>query len=126
MIDCVLVSAFYSKESGGGSRHAWQASTSAISALSYLVVQTFERMTQPSHFRSVHRSKANIRAETYLHIPSVNFLCRLQEEVNFADLQTILVNEKDWATFQKLSKCSQALGSAIKNLNGATKGGKKA
>jgi hypothetical protein len=125
-INSLPVFTFYSKESGGGSRHAWQASTTTISALSYLVVQTFERMvTQANRFRSIHRNKANIRAETYLHIPSAHFLCRHQKTVTFVDPQTLLVDDKDWATFQKMSKCIEALGPVIKGLIGATKGGKR-
>jgi hypothetical protein len=119
----LLVLTFYSKEAGSGTRHAWQASTSAISALSYLVVQAFEK-TAPSRFRSVHRSKAGIRADTFFHLPSNQFLCRLQGEVVYTDSQTILVADADWTAFQKLSKCSSALGSAIKGLNGATRGKK--
>ena len=83
-------------------------------------------MNSLNRFRSIHRERANIRAETYLHMPSIHFLCRLQEEVKFDDSQTILVDSKDWATFQKLSKCSQALGSAIKDPKSTIKGGKKA
>ena len=94
--------------------------------MSYVVAQTFERMSSPNRFRSIHRDKANIRAKKYLYIPSTHFLCRLQEEVKFVDSQTILVDSKDWATFQKFSKCSQALGSALKDLKSTTKGGKKA
>jgi hypothetical protein len=60
-----------------------------------------------------------------MHIPSSQFLCRLQEEVKPIDAQTILVGDKDWTAFQKLSKCSQPLREAIKKLNGATRGGKK-
>lgn len=119
-----LVLTFYSKEAGSGSRHAWQSSTSSISALSYLVVQAYEKSATTS-FRSVHRSKAGIRAETFLHIPSAQFLCRLQDNVIFDDLQTITVGGKDWTSFQKLSKCSEALGVAIKELTGAAKRGKK-
>lgn len=96
-----------------------------ITALSYLVVQAFEGTTTTrNRFRSVHRSKASIRAKTFLHTPSSNFLCRLQEEVKFADTQTILVGDKDYTAFQKFCKCSQQLGEAIKKLNGATRGGK--
>jgi len=51
------------------------------------------------------------RSTRHLHIP-----CGLREGVNFADARTILVDKK-------LSKCSQALGSAIMNLNGTTKEG---
>ena len=116
VVNCLLVLAFYSREAGSGSRHAWQASTSSVGALSYVVVQTFKRMIPPNRLRSTNRSKANIRAETYLHIPSAHFLCRLQEEARFADPQTILVDNKDWAAFQKFSKCLQALGLAIKDL----------
>lgn len=123
-INFELVVTFYSKEAGGGSRHAWQATTSAITALSYLVVQTFEKST-PMHFRAVHRNKANIRANTFLHIPSTQFLCRLQEAVVFDNPQTIMIQEKDWTTFQKISKCSAALALAIKDLNGTMRGGKK-
>ena len=124
-INSLLVLACYSKEAGAGSRHAWQATTSAITALSYLVVQAFEGTTTTrNRFRSIHRSKASIRAETFLHIPSSHFLCRLQEEVKSVDAQTILVGDKDWTAFQKFHKCSQPLGEAIKRLNGATRGGK--
>ena len=89
-----------------------------------MVVQAFEKVATKS-FRSIHHSKAEIRAETLLHIASSQFLCKLPEEVVSTNLQTILVEGKDWMTFQRLSMCSQALGLAIKNLNGATKGGKK-
>ena len=119
------VLAFYSKEAGSGNRHAWQASTSAISNLSYLVVQVFEKTT-PSRFHLIHLSKAGIRANTYLHLPSIQFLCRLQGEVTFTDPQTILITETDWMTFPRLSKSSSALGSAFKELNGGSKGKKKA
>jgi hypothetical protein len=88
-------------------------------------VQAFKKAV-PKRFQSIHHSKADIRAETLLHIPSTQFLCKLQKSVVFADIQTILADEKDWSTFQKLSACSQALGLAIKTLNGALKGGKKA
>ena len=113
-----------SKETGSGSRHAWQASASAISALSYLVIQVFEK-TAPSRFQSIHRSKADIRANTYLHLPSIQFLCRLQGEVTFTDPQTILITKTDWTTFPRLSKCLSALGSAFKELNGGFKGKKE-
>ena len=97
-----------------------------ITALSYLVVQAFEGTTKTrNRFRSIHRSKADIRAKTFLHIPSSHFLCRLQEKVISIDTQTIFVDDKDWTSFQKLSKCSQSLGKAIGKLNGATKGDKK-
>ena len=79
-----------------------------------------------SSFCSVHCSKAGIRAETFLHIASAQFLCRLQEKVVFDDLQAIRVGRKDWTSFQKLSNCSEALGEAIKELTGAVKRGKKA
>jgi hypothetical protein len=125
-VNSTPVLACYSKEAGAGSRHAWQASTSAITALSYLVVQAFEGTTSPrNRFRSIHRGKTSIRAETFMHIPSSQFLCRLQEEVKPIDAQTILVGDKDWTAFQKLSKCSQPLREAIKKLNGATRGGKR-
>src|ERR1700689_2744572 len=91
----LLVFACYSKEAGAGSRHAWQASTSAITALSYLVVQAYEEITSTRNsFRSIHRSKASIRAKTFMHIPSSQLLCRLQVEVKSVDLQTILVDDK--------------------------------
>ena len=45
-----------------------------------LLVSRFgERTTQPGCSRSVHRNKANIKAETYLHIPSTHLPCRFQE-----------------------------------------------
>lgn len=122
----LLVLTFYSKEAGAGSRHAWQASSSAITALSYLVVQAFEGTTaKRNRFRSIHRSKASIRAKTFLHIPSSQFLCRLQKEAKSVDAETILVGDKDWTAFQKFSKCLQSLGEAIKALNGAVRGGKQ-
>lgn len=119
-----LVITFYSKEAGSGSRHAWQATTSAITALSYLVLQTFEKATA-KHFRAVHRDKASIRANTFLHATSTQVLCRLQETVVFDNPQTIVVHETDWSVFRRLSGCSSALASAIKDLNSAVRGGKK-
>jgi hypothetical protein len=120
------VLALYSKEAGSGSRHAWQTSTSAISALSYLVVQTFEKAAS-TRFRPIHSCQAKIGVATFRHIASSQFLCRLQEEVDFED-STVVVGEKDWMVFQKLStpKCSGVLGSAVKELNAPQKGRKKA
>jgi len=114
---------FNSKEASAGSRHAWQSSTSAITALSYLVVQAFEVTVARNCFRSVYRSRTSIRAVTFLHIPSSHFLYRFQEEVNSANAQEIQVGDKDWTTFQNCSKSSQQLGEAIKKLNSATRGG---
>jgi len=91
------------------------------------VVQAFEGSTTiRNRFRSVHRSKASIRAKTFLHIQSSQFLCRLQEEVKPVDAETILVSDKDLTVFQKFGRCSGSLGEAIKKLNSATRGGKKA
>ena len=101
-------------------------STSAITALSYLVVQAFEgTIATQNQFQSIHHSKASIRAKTFLHIPLSQFLCRLQEEVKSTHEQMILVGGKDWSVFQKFSKCSESLGEAIKKLNGTMRGGKK-
>ena len=125
MLNTLPVLTFYSKEAGSGSRHAWQASSSAISAISYLVVQVFEKMTLRGQFRFIHQSKAGIRANTFLHLPSTQFLCKHQGEVQFLDTHTVLIAETDSTTFQRLSKSSSALGLAIKALNGSAKGGKK-
>ena len=81
---------FYYKEACSGSRHAWQASTPAVSTISYLVVQAFENMTKPGYFRFLHQSKAGIRVNTFLHLgPSTHFPCRLQGEVQFVDTHTV-------------------------------------
>jgi hypothetical protein len=88
------------------------------------VVQAFEK-TALSRFRSVHRSKAGIRADTFLHLPSMHFLFKLQGGIVLIDPQTILITDADSTSFQRLSKCSTALGLAIKGPSGASKGGKK-
>lgn len=36
------------------------------------------------------------------------------------------MSDKDWTAFKKFGKCSELLEEAIKKLNGATRGGKKA
>ena len=90
-------------------------------------MQAFKKASAKT-FRSIHHTKANIRAETFLHTPSVHFFCQLQEKLITVNQQTILMDEKDWTTFQRLAKClqalSQALRSAAKQPNGSESGKK--
>jgi hypothetical protein len=89
------------------------------------VVQTFEK-TATKRFRPVHSRQANLGVVTFRHIASSQFLCRLQEEVDFEDT-AVVVGATDWTVFQKISvpKCIGALGAAIKELNAPQKGRKK-
>lgn len=94
----------YSKEAGAGSRHAWQESTTSIGAISYLVVRAYE-VVGPSRnlFRLIHSTQAKARAETFMHLPSAQFLCRIQQQPILDGSGNIIVSEDDWSVFRKLA-----------------------
>jgi len=120
--------AFYSKEAGAGSRHAWQESTTSIGAISYLVVHAFE-IAGPSRnlFRLVHFAQAHTRAETFIHIPSTQFLCRIQNEPNLDNSGNVILSDNDWTVFSGLAgnpDRRKMLEAAINALNTASRRGK--
>jgi len=117
------VLALYSKEAGAGARHAWQESTTSIGAISYLVVRAFE-VVGPSRnlFRLIHSTQVKTRAETFMHIPSAQFLCRVQERPTLDGSGNFILSEDDWSVFQKLAgnpNRRQKLADAIRSLNAA-------
>jgi hypothetical protein len=122
------VLALYSKEAGAGSRHAWQALTNSIGAISYLVVQTYEAPAsgRTNQFRSLLNSQVTTRAErAFLHIPATQFLCQLQDLPISMTPGKLTLSEKDWLVFQKVAGSSTLrdnLAEAIKGLNTATRG----
>ena len=124
------VLALYSKEPGAGSKHAWQALTNSIGAISYLVVQMYEA-TAPSRtnqFRSGLNSQIPTRAErAFLHVLATQFLCQLQDPLILAAPGKLALSEKDLLVFRKvagtLALCD-SLAEAIKELNAATRGKK--
>lgn len=117
----------YSKEAGAGSRHAWQESTTSIGAISYLIVHTFEIVGLLCNlFRLVHCAQAKTRAETFMHIPSTQFLCRIQKKPTSDNSGNVTLSNVDWTVFQKLTNSPahrQKLATAIKNLNTASRKG---
>jgi len=123
------VLALYSREAGAGSRHGWQESTTSVGAISYLVIHAFE-VVGPSRnlFSLIHSTQAKTRAKTFMHIPSSQFLCRIQESPTFDGSGNVILSEDDWSCFRKLASdlnC-QKLATAIKDLNTANrKGGRK-
>ena len=120
---------FYSKEAGAGCRHAWQQSTTSIGAISYLVVHAFE-VVGPSRnlFRLIHSTQVKARAETFMHIPSTQFLCRIQQQPTLDSAGNVVVSEDDWLVFRKLagdaSLCKK-LAPAIKKLSTARRKGEE-
>jgi len=105
------------------SRHAWQASTSAITVLSYSVVQAFRGTTATrKRFWSIHRSKASIRVETFLHIPSSHFLCRLQEEVKSVNTDN-LGGRQGLDRISEILQALTATGAGDKKAEWCHKGG---
>ena len=120
---------FYSREAGAGARHAWQETTTSIGAISYLVVRAFEVVDQSRNlFRLIHSTQARTRAETFMHISSAQFLCRIQRQPTFDGAGNAVLDKDDWSIFQKLASAAnrQKLEMAIKNINatGRRKGGR--
>ena len=117
----------YSREAGAGCRHAWQELTTSIGAISYLVVRTFE-VVGPSRnlFRLIHSTQAKTRAETFMHILSAQFLCRIQVSPTSDGSGNVILSEDDWSVFRKLAgdpTRRQKLATAIKNFNTANRKG---
>jgi len=57
-----------------------------------------------------------------VHIPSVQFLRRIQESPTLDGFGNVILSEDDWLIFQKLGSDNarrQMLATAIKNLNAA-------
>lgn len=116
---------FYSREAGAGCRHAWQESTTSIGAISYLVVRAFE-VVGPSRnlFRLIHSTQARARAETFMHLPSTHFLCRIQQRPAVDGPGNVILSEDDWSVFQKLAgdgNRRRAVATAITKLNTANR-----
>ena len=130
LINNTLVLTLYSKEAGAGSRHGWQESTTSVGAISYLIVHAFE-VVGPSRnlFRLIHSTQGKTRAETFMHIPSAQFLCRIQENPALDSLGNVILSENDWSVFRKLAgdpNRRQKLATAIKNISTASrKGGRE-
>jgi len=124
------VLALYSKEAGAGSRHAWQASTNSIGAISYLVVRAYEALAsgRTNQFRSFLNSQTITRADwALLHILVTQCLCRLQDLPTYTTPGKLVLSEKDWLVFQKVAgslALREKLAEAIKELNVATRGKK--
>ena len=124
------VLALYSKEPSAESKHAWQALTNPIGAISYLVVQMYEA-TAPSRtnqFRSGLNSQITTRAErTFLHVPATRYLYQLQDPPILAAPGKLALSEKDLLVFRKVAgtlALRDSLAEAIKGLNAATRGKK--
>ena len=127
LMDLPPVLTLYSKEAGAGSRHAWQESTTLIGAISYLVVRAFE-VVGPSRnlFRLIHSTQVKARAETFMHIPSTQFLCRIQQQPILDSSGNVVVSDDDWLVFQKLAgdaSLRKKLAAAIKKLSTAKRKG---
>lgn len=123
----VVALAFYSKEAGAGTRHAWRESTTSIGAVSYAVEQAYEATgASRNQFRSLLNSQVKTHAgKAFLHAPATQFLCSLQ------DLPTpnvlggkLTLSDADWLVFQKLAGTTllrEAPSKAIVGLNAAAR-----
>jgi hypothetical protein len=121
-----LVLTFYSKEAGAGSKHSWQPLTPSISSLSYIVVRAYEGVSNRNSFRLIHSAHAKLRAHKFFHLPSTQFLCRIQDIPTASTSSTLLLSERDWRTFKQMVSCRSELGAAIKKLNASMRGSGKA
>ena len=125
-----IVLALYSKEAGAGSKHAWQALTNSIGAISYVVVQAYEAPASGriNQFRALLNSQTATRTErAFLHTPATQFLCQLQDIPISPTPGKLTLSGKDWLVFQKIAGSSTLrdnLAEAIKQLNAATRGKK--
>lgn len=120
-----IVTTFYSKEAGAGSKHGWQLSTTSISSLSYFVVRAYEGVGNCNSFRLIHSARANLRAHTFLHLPSTHFLCRTQDKLITTSSGMLSLSDKDWRVFREMVNCKAALAALIKQLGASMRGTKK-
>ena len=93
--------------------------------ISYLVVRAFE-VVDPSCnlFRLTHSAQAKTRAETFMYIPSTQFLCRIQDESNLDGSGNVTLSERVWSVFQKLAgdpTRRETLAASMRSLNAASK-----
>jgi len=66
--------------------------------------------------------QSKIRAETFVNIPSVQFLCRIQESPTLDGFGNVILSEDDRFVFRKLGSDNarrQMLVTAIENFNAA-------
>ena len=119
-----LVIAFYSKEAGAGSKHAWQLSTTSISSLSYPAVRGYEGIGNRNSFRLIHSARSNLRAHTFFHLPSTQFLCRTQDNPTITTTGMWSLFDNDRRVFREMMNCKEALTPLINQLNAAMRGWK--
>ena len=117
-----LVMTFYSKEAGARSNHAWQMSTTSLLSLSYIVVRTYEGISNRNSFRSIHSAHAKLRAHKFLHLPSTQFLCKTQDTPTITSSDMLSLSQKDWRSFKEMVNCKKALADVTKKLNTSMRG----
>jgi hypothetical protein len=116
------VMAFYTKEAGAGSRHAWQLSTTSIASLSYIVVRAYEGISNCNSFWSIHSARANLLAHTLLHLSSTQFLCRTQVAPITSSPGILSLSDGDWCTFREMVNCKKTLATVIQAFNVSMRG----
>ena len=122
MVFPLIVMAFYTKEAGAGSRHAWQPSTTSISSLSYIVVRAYEGIGNRNSFRLIHSARASLRAHTLFHLPSTQFLCKTQADPITSSPGMLSLSNSDWRTFREMGNCKKALAAVLQAFNASMRG----
>lgn len=81
-------------------------------------------------FRSPPNSQVITRADkAFLHVPSTQFLCKLQDIPNYTTPGKLILSENDWLVFKKVAgsvSLRENLAQVIKELNAAVRGRKAA
>jgi hypothetical protein len=116
--------AMYSQSGGKCSTHAWLSDTTNISAIPYLVVQTYE-YTYYRNFRTIHQRNAALHVGTYALLPSDRFLRTLIATPTLnQDGQMLNLDDTEIQVFNQLQAKLQDVLKAIRAIVGARKKGR--
>ena len=67
-------------------------------------------------------ARASLRAHTFFHLPSTQFLCKTQDNPTVSSSGMLLLSDGDWRTFQEMVNCKKALAVVIRNFGTSMRG----
>ncbi|KAF8234771.1 hypothetical protein L208DRAFT_1260168 [Tricholoma matsutake] len=106
----ITVLSMYSKTGGKNGKHAWVATTTHITLVSYIPMQVFEHMDS-QQFHMVHRALQHLHLKRFTLLPSSAFLCTLNSTPQqISGDQHIELASTDYKCFTELCMKTQHIG----------------